>query len=226
MRILVLLCLLLSTPLAVATENTFQYNHIHYQKTFQNAKRILKWEETVMGDRYNNCGLFTNTTGQLTCQALNSADHVFPAARYYRTLPCGAHANPRTKCAQDPRFVKYESDLHNLFYTTVATNNKKSDYPWCKSPAFFKEPEELRIRMTVTRIPGGVEMRCVIPPRHFKGDIARIGLYLAEEYQLPFTDEERWVMDQWADEDPVSQDERDRNDWIFEVQGNRNPYVE
>lgn len=82
----------------------------------------------------------------------------------------------------------------------------------------------------------------------FKGDIARIYFYMATRYEDQiagwenFTPESDAVLDgtdfpvyepwlvtmltDWHNSDPVSQKELDRNDAIFAIQGNRNPFVD
>ena len=79
----------------------------------------------------------------------------------------------------------------------------------------------------------------------WKGDIARIHFYFVTCYEdkmgtsgwqdYPLFDYSSplglsgWATDmflEWAREDPVSERERERNDAVFSIQGNRNPYVD
>lgn len=86
------------------------------------------------------------------------------------------------------------------------------------------------------------------PIDEYKGDYARIFLYFATRYEHnmtawstiaaggdcamngdPFTSYEPWLVQvllDWNAADPVSQKEIDRNNAIFAMQGNRNPYVD
>ena len=84
------------------------------------------------------------------------------------------------------------------------------------------------------------------PADEWKGDFARTYFYMATTYQH-MTDEWQtteglltidpaswktmrpWVYElmlQWAEEDPVDDIERERNEVIYGIQGNRNPYVD
>ncbi|MFO7863954.1 MAG: endonuclease [Salinivirgaceae bacterium] len=74
----------------------------------------------------------------------------------------------------------------------------------------------------------------------YKGDFARIYFYMATRY---FNEDEGWyendlveganltpvgvaLLMKWHQEDPVSQKEIDRNNAIYDIQGNRNPFVD
>lgn len=80
---------------------------------------------------------------------------------------------------------------------------------------------------------------CFEPTDAVKGDLARIYFYMAVRYegQLGSSNEngvvgadlKLWmesVLRQWHLEDPVDQDERDRNEAVFVLQQNRNPFVD
>ena len=82
------------------------------------------------------------------------------------------------------------------------------------------------------------------PIDEFKGDIARMYLYFATRYEdaittwgkpyppfngtadQVFTDAYKNILLTWNQIDPVSQREKDRNNAIFDRQGNRNPYID
>lgn len=82
------------------------------------------------------------------------------------------------------------------------------------------------------------------PIDEFKGDIARMYLYFATRYEdaittwgkpyppfngtsdQVFTDAFKNILLTWNQIDPVSKREKDRNNAIFDRQGNRNPYID
>lgn len=80
------------------------------------------------------------------------------------------------------------------------------------------------------------------PADEYKGDFARIYFYMATAYEAAIANWKspimsgdeykpyvKWQMDmllRWAKEDPVSQKEILRNEAVYKVQGNRNPYVD
>ena len=86
------------------------------------------------------------------------------------------------------------------------------------------------------------------PADEYKGDLARIYFYMATCYQdsivkwssvsngvdeiftqNAYTPFMPWVMTmlmEWAKNDPVSQKEYDRNNIVYQIQGNRNPFID
>ena len=90
------------------------------------------------------------------------------------------------------------------------------------------------------------DKKCVFEPNdEYKGDLARIYFYMATCYEdkvgtwtsdmfdlesedsyQPFAPWASDMLMRWSENDPVSQKERDRNEAIWQLQGNRNPFVD
>ncbi len=81
--------------------------------------------------------------------------------------------------------------------------------------------------------------RCFEPPNQLKGDFARIYFYMAVRYEgelgccdepaVTGADIKPWqetMLRQWHAADPVDVWERDRNEKVFGLQENRNPFVD
>ena len=81
--------------------------------------------------------------------------------------------------------------------------------------------------------------KCFEPPDRLKGDFARIYFYMAVRYEgaFPCCDElavqgadilpwQETMLRQWHAADPVDLDERERNERLFAIQKNRNPFVD
>jgi len=80
------------------------------------------------------------------------------------------------------------------------------------------------------------------PPNGVKGDVARILLYMSTRYEagdkvdLELNDKvnngtapyhgKLSVLLQWHKQDPVDEYEKRRNERIYEIQGNRNPFID
>ena len=88
---------------------------------------------------------------------------------------------------------------------------------------------------------GGGSSRVFEPDDEYKGDFARIYFYMVTCYQdyewrynYMFTNStylslQNWAKDmllEWSRQDPVSQKEIDRNEAVYSIQGNRNPFVD
>jgi endonuclease I len=65
------------------------------------------------------------------------------------------------------------------------------------------------------------------PGDEWKGDVARMIMYIHLRYDEPWTDVgTQTLFLQWNVEDPVSDFERQRNNVIYGAQGNRNPFID
>ena len=131
------------------------------------------------------------------------------------------------------------TDLFHIFPVDQYVNNKHSNYPYGKvGTASWTSLNGTKLGPCVT--PGYTGT--VFEPRdEYKGDFARAYFYFETRY---YTEDTGWpgspmavgsqllpwaqdMMLQWAQQDPVSQKEIDRNNDIYtNYQHNRNPYVD
>lgn|GEM_PF-515884 len=139
------------------------------------------------------------------------------------------------------------SDLHNLFPSDASTNSAKNNY------SLGDAAGSIVYTSTNGSLVGDDAVSCISsyvfePINIYKGDFARVFFYMATRYQDiitgwetqttngnyaltndPFTVFEPCLLNLlllWHQTDPVSQLELDRNEAIFGIQGNRNPFVE
>lgn len=148
------------------------------------------------------------------------------------------HAIPASWWAAN--FNDASADLHNLMPVDGDANYAKSYYPLGEvgSNVTFNNHLSKVGNNTVA----GYNGLAFEPDDEFKGDLARIYFYMVTKYehmanlwQSPMTQNntyptlEPWAVNlllQWHRQDPVSQKELDRNEAIFQLQGNRNPFVD
>ena len=130
------------------------------------------------------------------------------------------------------------SDMFHLYPTDGWVNNKRSNYPYGNVG-----------NASWTSLNGSKLGNCnwpgytgtVFEPRDdFKGDFARSYFYMAVRY---YSQDASWpgsdmttgsqlkpwalaMMLQWSQEDTVSQKEIDRNNAIYQIQHNRNPFID
>lgn len=64
------------------------------------------------------------------------------------------------------------------------------------------------------------------PPNEHKGNVARALFYFSIRYKLKISAQEEEYLRRWHTLDPVDEDERERNDLIQKIQGNRNPFID
>jgi len=129
------------------------------------------------------------------------------------------------------------SDLFHVVPTDGYVNNKRSNYPFgdVASASWTSLNGSKLGSSAVTGYSGTV----FEPIDSFKGDFARIYFYMATMYKDEIPD---WVSDvftsgdfttwaknmflQWNALDTVSAKERQRNNMVYGIQNNRNPYVD
>lgn len=130
------------------------------------------------------------------------------------------------------------TDVHNIFPVDQYVNNKHSNYPYGTIGT-----------ATWTSLNGSKLGPCnaagytgtVFEPRdEYKGDLARAYFYMETRYYnedavwpgspmavgaqlLPWAQD---MMLQWSQDDPVSQKEIDRNEAVYALQHNRNPFID
>lgn len=67
---------------------------------------------------------------------------------------------------------------------------------------------------------------CFEPPQQHKGNVARALFYFSIRYQMPIDDNQESYLRSWHNEDPIDQNEIDRNDKIKSFQNISNPFIE
>lgn len=142
-------------------------------------------------------------------------------------------------------------DLFNLLPSDYSANRSKSNHPIgvvTQNPAGFDNGSVKRGNSTVTY--PGETVNVWEPADKWKGDFARIYFYMATCYwdvkdedgnslwgeeSLRTIDGSEWptllsnvysLMLQWARQDPVDSIEIKRNEAVYHIQGNRNPFID
>lgn len=152
-------------------------------------------------------------------------EHVMPQSTFYSDYPM-------------------QADLFYIFPSDAYINQRRSNNPYgLVGSADYNFTNGTKIGESITP---GKTGRVLEPIDEFKGDIARMLLYFIVRYEgklhffaydkspnpLGGTEElgfESWYINQliqWSNQDPVSQYERDRNEDIYALQQNRNPFID
>ena len=133
------------------------------------------------------------------------------------------------------------SDVMHIVPTDGYVNNRRSNYPFGETtnPTYTSDGGFSKLGPSSI---SGYSGTVFEPNDEYKGDFARIYFYMATCYEdqidtwsspmlsgdeyKPYQDWALNMLLRWAAEDPVSQKEIDRNNAVYELQGNRNPYVD
>ncbi|MBW7674526.1 endonuclease [Chryseobacterium chendengshani] len=198
---------------------------------------------TILLDMYSEIPTGTDSYEYTTANIIGSAsaegqgwnrEHMMPQSTFYSNYPM-------------------YSDLFYVVPTDARINQLRSNYPYgiAGATTFYTFTNSSKIGNSV--IPGSVYTGRVYEPiNEFKGDVARSLLYFAVRYEgklgtfnfnnntnpasdtnpLDGTEERAFdpayltMLLQWHAQDPVSQREIDRNNAVYAIQKNRNPFID
>lgn len=144
-------------------------------------------------------------------------EHIVPASLMpAASFPCWSEGG-RDHCEkEDPAAQAMIFDLHNLAPSIGQVNALRSNDRYGEIPGESRGFGACAIE----DVKGMFE-----PADETRGDVARVWLYMADKHGVVISDDERSMFERWNAADPVSDWERLRDDRIYAIQGNRNPYV-
>lgn len=144
--------------------------------------------------------------GRIPNPQVINAEHTWPQSRFNKSQP---------KQLQ-------KSDLHGLYPVNSRVNSSRSNDP-------FGEVDNISSQICPASKKGGSTFSGRIafePPDNHKGNVARALFYFAIRYKMDIDPEEERYLREWHELDPVDTRERDRNQHVFDTQGNRNPFID
>ncbi len=161
--------------------------------------------EQALRDLIKNTGRATGSTSQVkTVDNYNGQNYNI----YTGFGPYGnrEHVWPQSKLGST------KDDLHNLRAAVVSVNSTRSNYPFTNQ---------------VTQMSWQKIGNTFYPGMEHVGDVARIVLYVSIRYNLNLSAVGNLQMFlTWHEADPVSDFELSRNGKIYEIQSNRNPFID
>lgn len=116
-----------------------------------------------------------------------------------------------------------KADLHHLFPTDSQMNSSRSSHAFGE---VGHDQTELKCR--TARLGTSIKSRTLVfePPKEHKGNVARALFYFSIRYNMPIDGEQEAFLKKWDKEDPVDEEEWNRNNEIYKLQGNRNPFID
>ena len=143
------------------------------------------------------------------------------------------------------------TDLFHIYPTDGYINNRRWHYAFGENNGEEYTSEKGWSKLGVSTTPGCTDV-VFEPNDEYKGDFARTYFYMATCYEdkiagwatlngkaggekVPMLNQtsypcfQKWALDmllRWAKQDPVSQKEIDRNNAVYGIQNNRNPYID
>lgn len=155
------------------------------------------------------------------------------------------HSFPKSWWGGDTKTVQY-SDIHYVIPADKVVNTIRLNFPYGETDNAITETAN-GSKMGISSIEEYTR-EVFEPIDEYKGDVARMHLYVATRYGVMAADwknedsrgqrilsgEEHtffveWYLNlllKWHRQDPVSQKELDRNNAVFSIQKNRNPFID
>lgn len=132
------------------------------------------------------------------------------------------HTWPKSRFTTQFSFDLQKGDLHHLFPSNGTINGIRSSYPFGEVVTI-----QDRIKNCPSVLGLDAQGREVFEPEEsHKGNIARALFYFSMRYKTDLKPWEEEVLRTWHIQDPVDEAERTRNERIFQIQKNRNPFVD
>ena len=248
--ILCLLCVILGSKLYAEIPVGY-YNPINGQKNsaLKTALSKILIEHSVLN--YNDMWYYWRSTdvrpGTKTVWDMYSNN-----TRYFNDNNWGVsgmdreHSLPKSWWAVSSMVEEYDAytDLNHLYPSDSKANSEKSNYvPGETNNPFFDNGLSKVGPLSYSGAPSSIY--CFEPGNEYKGDFARTYMYMVTCYEnyarqwrsealQMFNGETYPVFKTWAKEmllkwhrnDPVSQKEIDRNEYVYLYQNNRNPFID
>lgn len=148
------------------------------------------------------------------------------------------HSFPKSWWGGDQ--VEAYTDINHLYPSDAKANTAKNNFPLGEVLKASFNNGVCKVGTPQSGMGGGCQS-VFEPADEYKGDFARTYFYMAtcyQDYTWKYTymlsnssdlTLSKWAYDMlldWARKDPVSQKEIDRNEAVFKIQNNRNPFID
>lgn len=156
------------------------------------------------------------------------------------------HCMPRSWWGKRDKYSSYDAngDLHNIFPSDYSANAAKSNLPLGEVGVAKFDNQVSKVGSNT--YPKGYRGQVFEPADEYKGDFARVYFYMLtcyEDYAYDWKGDaaksmlqaevypglQPWALEmlmKWSDQDPISDKEIARNNVVYAIQGNRNPFID
>lgn len=162
------------------------------------------------------------------------------------TIQNREHCMPRSWWGKRDKYSSYDAngDLHNIFPSDYAANAAKGNLPLGEVGITSFDNGVSKVGNNT--YPNGYRGQVFEPADEYKGDFARVYFYMITCYEdyaydwktdatksmlqsVAYPGFQPWALEmliEWNNEDPISEKEIVRNNEIYRIQGNRNPFID
>lgn len=132
------------------------------------------------------------------------------------------HTWPQSKFSKNFDKETQKSDMHHLFPTDSQMNSDRGNHNFGEVVQDTK-----KLKCNTARLGKSAQGDLIFePPTVHKGNVARAMFYFATRYNMLIPSEMETALRKWNKEDPVDEEEAQRNEEIFKLQGTRNPFID
>lgn len=157
----------------------------------------------------------------------NFNSQVNPPSNFFTVVqPLGEinieHTWPQSKFSKEFPGDLQKGDLHHLFPSNSRANSIRGNHPFGEV-----EREESPINNCPSRFGLNSQGTEVYEPvASHRGNVARALFYFSLRYKIAIDPTQEAILRKWNQSDPVDDVERNRNNNIFNIQKNRNPFID
>jgi deoxyribonuclease I len=196
--------------------------YIHSSLGYRGARKVLFGKIHLEED---NRGYFVKDVycrKEFTNKQTNVGPNIIPNSNL---LNC-EHTWPQSKFTGRFGNDIQKSDLHHLYPTDSRANSVRGNYNFGEVNGSAVPGNCEASRIGHDRRSSGSRGNRFEPPTEHKGNVARALFYFSVRYQISISASEEAYLREWHIEDPVDAKERERNSIIYNVQNNRNPFID
>lgn len=211
-------------PLGYDTARKYLFGLLHIKKNSQGNYIKDLYCNKILSDkdfRHSSRGL-----GQMLIpdEKLLNCEHTWPQSKFSKSFPKNLQ----------------KGDLHHLFPVDSKANSIRGNNPFAEvdGEATYNSCSDSLIGESIVKentdidgdgdIDGDVAVGDIYfePPAEHKGNVARAMFYFSVRYKMPIDPVQELFLRKWHAEDPVDSEEMERNDAIYTIQQNRNPFID
>ena len=145
--------------------------------------------------------------GRIPDAAVLNTEHTWPQSRFNRSM------------SKDTQ----KSDLHHLYPTQSEMNSIRGNHKFAEVDV---PDRALPCSNSKFGSSQGRSEDFFEPPNAHKGNVARALFYFSVRYHIEIDSVEEAFLRKWHRQDPADAFEQDRNETIYKIQGDRNPFID
>lgn len=133
------------------------------------------------------------------------------------------HTWPQSRFTNRHSREMQKSDMHHLFPTDNEMNSVRGSNPFGE---VVQDRKTLRCKSSRFGRPSRGNADVFEPPQNHRGNVARALFYFSVRYETDIDPHQEATLRKWSKEDPIDEEEVKRNNYIYKMQGSRNPFID